>query len=54
MKKKKQCLMQWQARCEKPPNATEFFLYIESSSEMRKKKKKKICNKPVHPNTIGI
>lgn len=23
--KKKQCLMQWQARCEKPPNATEFF-----------------------------
>lgn len=39
--------MQWQARCEKPPDATDFV-------HQRIIRKKKLLNKPVHPNTFGI
>lgn len=40
-KKKKQCLMQWQARCEKPPNATEFFCTLNHLQKWEKEKRKK-------------
>lgn len=39
--KKKQCLMQWQARCEKPPNATEFFCTLNHLQKWEKEKRKK-------------
>lgn len=41
MKKKNQCLMQWQARCEKPPNATELFCTLNHLQKWEKEKRKK-------------
>lgn len=48
-KNKQKKVMQWQARCEKPPDATDFV-----HRRIIRKKKKKLLNKPVHPNTFGI
>lgn len=45
-KNKTKKVMQWQARCEKPPDATDFVHQIII--------RKKLLNKPVHPNTFGL